>query len=68
MNATERVGLTLLLQRIRVDGKIPKHSAWSGRIAEGDQAIDTLLNLAGLASFTQDQAALDDRIRRLTAG
>nr|WP_293181639.1 transaldolase family protein [Nannocystis sp.] len=55
-------------ERIRVDGKIPKHSAWSDRIADGGLAIDTLLNLAGLASFAQDQAALDDRIRRLTAG
>ncbi len=55
-------------ERIRGDGKIPKHSAWSDRIADGELAIDTLLNLAGLASFTQDQAALDDRIRRLTAG
>ncbi len=55
-------------ERIRVDGKIPKHAAWAERIAKGEIAIDTLLNLAGLASFTQDQAALDDRIRRLTAG
>jgi len=47
------------------DGKIPKHSRWSSRIASGEFAIDSLLTLAGLASFTSDQKALDDRIRRL---
>jgi transaldolase len=50
--------------RIAADGKIPKHAAWAPRIAQGEFAIDTLLNLAGLASFTQDQAALDARITK----
>nr|WP_321355867.1 transaldolase family protein [uncultured Draconibacterium sp.] len=50
------------------DGKIPKHERWADRIASGELAIDTLLNLAGLASFTADQAALDDRIRRIISG
>ena len=44
------------------NGKIPVHSKWSDRIAKGNIAIDTLLNLAGLASFTADQSALDKRI------
>ena len=44
------------------DGKIPVHSKWADRIAEGNIAIDTLLNLAGLASFTADQSELDKRI------
>jgi transaldolase len=48
--------------RIASDGKIPKHAAWAARVANGELAIDTLLNLAGLASFAQDQAALDARI------
>lgn len=47
------------------DGKIPLHSRWAERIKRGDLAIDTLLNLAGLASFTADQEALDGRIKRL---
>lgn len=53
---------------IAEDGKIPNHQRWAQRIANGELAIDTLLNLAGLASFTADQAALDDRIRRIIGG
>jgi transaldolase len=45
------------------DGKIPVHSRWSEKISQGKIAPDTLLSLAGLASFTADQAALDERIR-----
>jgi transaldolase len=51
-------------QNISKDGKIPKHERWASRIASGELAIDTLLNLAALASFTTDQAALDARIRK----
>jgi transaldolase len=47
------------------DGKIPKHARWAARIESGEFAVDALLTLAGLASFTADQRALDDRIRRL---
>ena len=43
-------------------GKIPVYSVWSDRIREGRIAPDTLLTLAGLASFTADQAKLDQRI------
>lgn len=53
------------LKFISDDGKIPLHERWASRIESGELAIDTLLNLAGLASFTSDQAALDDRIRRI---
>jgi transaldolase len=45
------------------DGKIPVHSRWEKRIREGSIAPDTLLTLAGLASFTADQGMLDKRIR-----
>ncbi|MBA3686391.1 MAG: transaldolase [Planctomycetes bacterium] len=48
--------------RIAADGKIPKHPAWAARIAAGELAIDSLLSLAALASFSADQAALDRRI------
>jgi transaldolase len=50
---------------IAAEGKIPRHARWAERIEAGEIAIDTLLNLAGLASFTQDQEALDNRIRGL---
>ncbi len=52
-------------QAIAADGKIPKHERWAARIAKGELAIDTLLNLAGLASFATDQAELDKRIAGL---
>ncbi len=47
---------------ISSDGKIPVFSRWEKRIKEGTIAPDTLLNLAGLASFTADQKMLDERI------
>ena len=50
------------IMTISRDGKIPVHSKWADKIAKGDLAIDTLLNLAGLASFTADQSELDKRI------
>ena len=53
------------LQHISEDGKIPKHERWAKRIENGELAIDTLLNLAGLASFTSDQNELDARIERI---
>jgi transaldolase len=49
-------------QKISDDGKIPIRSAWLEKINAGKIAPDTLLNLAGLASFTTDQAELDNRI------
>jgi transaldolase len=45
------------------DGKIPVYSHWEKRIKEGSIAPDTLLTLAGLASFTADQGMLDNRIK-----
>lgn len=50
---------------IAKDGKIPVYKHWEGRIADGSVSIDALLNAAGLASFTDDQKALDERIRGL---
>ncbi|MDP4223193.1 MAG: transaldolase family protein [Bacteroidota bacterium] len=44
------------------DGKVPVYSKWAQKIKEGKIAPDTLLNLAGLASFAADQAQLDQRI------
>jgi transaldolase len=53
------------LETIARDGKIPVHNRWASRIASGELAVDTLLNLAGLASFATDQAALDERIWKI---
>jgi transaldolase len=50
---------------IASDGKIPVHERWQKKISEGKIAPDTLLTLAGLASFTSDQAMLDQRIRNI---
>ena len=47
------------------DGKIPVHERWKKKISEDKIAPDTLLTLAGLASFTADQAMLDQRIRNI---
>ena len=47
---------------IAADGKIPVYSKWQQKIKDGKIAPDTLLTLAGLASFTADQAMLDQRI------
>ncbi len=47
---------------IKSDGKIPVYSRWADRIKKGEVAPDTLLTLAGLASFTADQEMLDQRI------
>lgn len=50
---------------IAADGKIPDYQRWVGDVRKGRLAWDTLLTAAGLASFSADQAALDDRIRGL---
>jgi transaldolase len=47
------------------DGKIPVYSRWANKISEGKIAPDTLLTLAGLASFTADQQMLDQRIKSI---
>ena len=50
---------------IATDGKIPVHKHWAARMKSGDVAADSLLNLAGLASFAQDQMKLDKRIESI---
>ncbi len=50
---------------IATDGKIPVHTRWEKKLSEGKIAPDTLLSLAGLASFNADQKSLDHRIRSI---
>jgi transaldolase len=51
-------------QALSSEGKIPKHARWAQRIATGTCSVDGLMTAAALASFSADQAALDNRIRR----
>ncbi len=46
------------------EGKIPVHATWKDRVQAGTASWDGILTAAALASFTQDQQALDDRIKR----
>jgi transaldolase len=52
---------------LATDGKIPVYSRWEQKVKEGKNAPDTLLTLAGLASFSADQKMLDDRITGIIA-
>lgn len=73
VTACEGAGITDLfprmsdgeLNRIATDGKIPKYKVWEERIRRGTVAVDALMNLAGLGSFTADQRELDERIAGL---
>lgn len=51
--------------RISDEGKIPVYGSWIDRVRAGTASWDGLLSAAALASFTQDQGKLDDRIRGL---
>jgi transaldolase len=51
-------------QQLTKEGKIPVHASWRDRVKAGTASWDGILSAAALASFTQDQQALDDRIRR----
>jgi transaldolase len=50
--------------RVAKEGKIPVHASWRTRVKAGTASWDGILTAAALASFTIDQQALDDRIRR----
>lgn len=50
-------------KRIAAEGKIPVLASWRDRLITGELAPDTMLTLAGLASFTADQQQLDARVR-----
>jgi transaldolase len=51
--------------RIAKEGKIPVYASWKDRVRKGTASWDGILTAAALASFAQDQAALDERIKRL---
>ena len=49
------------------EGKIPRLDHWREPLAAGAIGLDSLMNLAGLNSFTADQAAMDDRVASVLA-
>ncbi|MCK5942323.1 MAG: transaldolase family protein [Planctomycetes bacterium] len=51
--------------QVASEGKIPVYKSWVERVRAGTCSWDGVLTAAALASFTQDQTALDDRIRSL---
>ncbi len=51
--------------KVAAEGKIPSYQSWVERVRAGTCSWDGVLTAAALASFTQDQNALDDRIRGL---
>lgn len=50
--------------KVAKEGKIPVYASWKDRVRAGTASWDGVLTAAALASFTQDQQALDDRIAR----
>lgn len=47
------------------EGKIPKLDNWKDILKDKVIGFDSLMNLAGLMSFTQDQAAMDTRVKEV---
>lgn len=56
------------IQTSTQEGKIPKLDNWQDALADKSIGLDSLVNLAGLNSFTVDQKAMDDRVRQVLAG
>ena len=51
--------------KVAKEGKIPVYASWKDRVRAGTASWDGILTAAALASFTQDQQALDERIQSL---
>ncbi len=49
----------------REEGKIPKLENWKDALADKKIGLDSLMNLAGLMSFTEDQAAMDKKVKEV---
>ncbi|MHC4114279.1 MAG: transaldolase family protein [Planctomycetota bacterium] len=45
------------------EGKIPKLENWKKELTAKTIGLDSLMNLAGLCSFTKDQIAMDSRVK-----
>jgi len=55
------------VQTSLAEGKIPRLGNWRDLLESGVIALDSLMTLAGLNSFTSDQAAMDHRITQTLA-
>ena len=44
------------------EGKIPKFSNWKDALESGRIGLDSIMNLAGLNHFREDQEAMDKRV------
>lgn len=53
------------IETSRQEGKIPKLENWADSLAEGLIALDSLMNLAALNSFSAAQEAMDEHIRQV---
>jgi len=49
-------------QKSASEGKIPQLGNWRDLLQEGKAGLDSLMNLAGLNSFTADQKEMDNHI------
>ncbi|MFA5554624.1 MAG: transaldolase family protein [Phycisphaerae bacterium] len=47
------------------EGKIPKLENWKQLLKDKTIGLDSLMNLAGLMSFTQDQMAMDAKVKEV---
>jgi transaldolase len=47
------------------EGKIPKLENWKNSLWNKSIGLDSMMNLAGLNSFTTDQKAMDERVRQV---
>jgi transaldolase len=47
------------------EGKIPKLDNWKDTLKDKAIGLDSLMNLAGLMSFTEDQATMDKRVEEV---
>lgn len=56
------------IETSRAEGKIPKLKNWGQALAAGKIGLDSLMNLAGLNSFTADQEEMDKHIRGIWKG
>jgi transaldolase len=52
-------------KKLQKEGKIPVYASWRDLVRKGTASWDGILTAAALASFAQDQQALDERIARL---
>jgi hypothetical protein len=51
------------IELARQDGRVPVYDHWRAKLASRAAGLDALMNIAGLCSFAQDQAAFDARVK-----